>query len=90
MTAPKKIIFFHNCFAIPADVWLMPEKEPVDIILKQAMAFDLPNEISFRIHDRRFLHFPELFYKHLDTLHSIVEAIRTLGINIFLKIDKVR
>lgn len=88
MTAPQKIIFFHNCFAIPADVWLLPETEPLDIILKQVMAFDLPNEMSFKVLDKRFLHFPEFFYKHLDTLHSIVEAIRGLGVPIFVRVDK--
>jgi hypothetical protein len=88
MTAPKKIIFYHNCFAIPADIWLFPEAEPLDIILKQVMAFDLPKEMNFKVLDKRFLHFPEFFYKHLDTLRSIVEAIRHLGVPIFLRLDR--
>ncbi len=90
MTAPKKIIFYHNCFAIPANVWLLPETDPVDIVLQQAMAFDLPREFNFKVVNRKLLHFPDFFHKHLDTLHSIMEAIRHLGVHILFRIDRVK
>jgi len=88
MTAPKKIIFYHNCFAIPADVWFLPNAEPLEILLKQVIALDLPKEIRFKIYEKRFLHFPEIFHQHTDTLHSIVEGIRKLGFYVFVRLGK--
>jgi hypothetical protein len=85
MTAPKNIIFYHYSFAIPAEVWLMPEKSPLRILLRQTKALDLPKEILFTVVEQRYLHFPDFFHPHMDTLRSIVDAIRNLGVSIFLR-----
>jgi hypothetical protein len=88
MLTPKKIIFYHYCFAIPAEVWLLPEKNPDQITLKQVIALDLPREMKFSVIDRRILHFPDVFHKHVDTLKSIVESIRNLGVIISVRLEK--
>jgi hypothetical protein len=85
MVTPKKIIFYHYCFAIPAEVWLMPETEPVSITLRQTVAFDLPKEIHFKVVDKRYVYIPDIFHLHMDTLHSIVKAIRNLGVSVFVR-----
>ncbi|WP_133997966.1 hypothetical protein [Dinghuibacter silviterrae] len=88
MTTPKKIIFYHYSFAIPAEVSWAPAEHPTEIWLKQAAALDLPKEVTLIVKERRLVHFPDIFHQHMDTLRSIVEAIRNLGVSIFLKIAK--
>lgn len=85
MATPKDIIFYHVNFAIPAQLWLLPEGDPREILLKQSKALDLPKEILFTIQETRYLHFPDFFHQHMETLHSIVEAIRKLGVYVFLR-----
>jgi hypothetical protein len=88
ITTPKKIIFYHYSFAIPAEVWWTPEKQPTEIRLKQAAALDLPKELTLVVKERRIVHFPDIFHQHMDTLRSIVEAVRNLGVSIFVKFHK--
>lgn len=85
MSAPKKIIFYHNCFAIPAEVRFDQQLDQLDIHLKQAMALDLPEEMFFTVHDNRYLQFPDFFHEHMETLHSLVESIRGLGYSIYVR-----
>ncbi len=85
MSAPKKIIFYHNCFAIPAEIWLDQQLDQLDIHLKQVMAFDLPEEMHFTVHDNRYLQFPDFFHEHMETLYSLVESIRALGYSIYVR-----
>lgn len=85
MPTPKKIIFFHYSFAIPAEVWWTPGAQPIEIRLKQTIALDLPREMKLVVQDRRMVEFPKALEQHNDTLRSIVEALRNLGVGIFLK-----
>jgi len=85
MLTPKRIIFYHNCFAIPAELWWTPEDEPVEITLKQAVALDLPKEIRFTVGEKRYVQYPDIFLLHMDTLRSIVGAIRDLGVRVFVR-----
>jgi hypothetical protein len=88
MSIPKRIIFYHHCFAIPAEVCWTPEQEPKEILLRQAMALDLPKEIRLTVGEKRDVGYPDIFLVHLDTLRSIVGAIRDLGIRVFVRAYK--
>jgi hypothetical protein len=88
MSTPKRIIFYHNCFAIPAEVWWAPEHEPVEITLKQAMALDLPRDIRLTVGEKRDVQHPDTFLLPMDTLHSIIGAIRDLGVRVFVRVYK--
>ena len=81
----KKIIFFHYSFAIPAEVSWEPERQPTEIKLQQTVALDLPKEIRLVVDDRRLVEFPDIFQEHMDTLHSIAEAIRNQGLSVYMK-----
>jgi hypothetical protein len=88
MSIPKRIIFYHHCFAIPAEVCWTPEREPEEIVLRQTLALDLPKEIRLTVGEKRNVEYPDVFVIHMDTLRSIVGAIRDLGVWVFVRAYK--
>ncbi len=85
LSTPKSVIFYHICFAIPAEIWWAPQAQPTEIRVRQSVAIDLPKDFILVVKDRRLIQFPDAFHQHIDTLLSLLEAIRNVGVSIFLK-----
>lgn len=85
ISTPKRIIFYHICFAIPAEIWWAPPTNPTEIRVRQTVALDLPKDFILGVKERRLQEFPAIFQQHMDTLLSLLEAIRHTGVSIFLK-----
>ena len=85
ISTPKRIIFFHISFAIPAEIWWEPHRHPSEIRVRQTVVPDLPKDFILVVEERRLQEFPDIFQQHTDTLLSLLEAIRNAGVSIFLK-----